>query len=178
VALYFAYGTTRAGFPHHRRLAGLLGAPAARVRTALPHAVVVPRAAACSNPGCELVHRMAVLVSGFAPLCAEGDLFAVGEDALAAIDRLELSGPYARAELAVVDAGGREHRAVAYPAREPERWRTLVERGGADALPAYPPELAGEQALKPCCVRDPGHPPPHDVVDPLAGGCQSTYYRR
>jgi gamma-glutamylcyclotransferase (GGCT)/AIG2-like uncharacterized protein YtfP len=167
MALYFAYGTTRAGFPHHRRLAALLGEPVARCRTALPHAVVVPRAAACSNPGCELVHRMAVLVGGFAPLRAEGDLFALGDEALAAIDRLELSGPYVREELAAIDGDGREHRALAYPARQPERWRALVARGRADALAAYLPELAGEQAFKPCCLRDPGHPPPHDVVDPL-----------
>jgi gamma-glutamylcyclotransferase (GGCT)/AIG2-like uncharacterized protein YtfP len=167
MALYFAYGTTRAGFPHHRRLAALLGEPVARCRTALPHAVVVPRAAACSNPGCELVHRMAVLVGGFAPLRAEGDLFALGDEALAAIDRLELSGPYVREELAAIDGDGREHRALAYPARQPERWRALVARGRADALAACPRELAGEQAFKPCCLRDPGHPPPHDVVDPL-----------
>jgi gamma-glutamylcyclotransferase (GGCT)/AIG2-like uncharacterized protein YtfP len=167
MALYFAYGTTRAGFPHHRRLAALLGEPVARCRTALPHAVVVPRAAACSNPGCELVHRMAVLVGGFAPLRAEGDLFALGDEALAAIDRLELSGPYVREELAAIDGDGREHRALAYPARQPERWRALWARGLADALAACPRELAGEQAFKPCCLRDPGHPPPHDVVDPL-----------
>jgi hypothetical protein len=43
----------------------------------------------------------------------------------------------------------------------------LVARGRADALAACPRELAGEQAFKPCCLRDPGHPPPHDVVDPL-----------
>jgi hypothetical protein len=43
----------------------------------------------------------------------------------------------------------------------------LGARGRADPLAAYLPELAGEQAFKPCCLRDPGHPPPHDVVDPL-----------
>jgi ribosome biogenesis GTPase len=90
---YFAYGTTQAGFAQHRRLAGLLGDPVARGRTAAAHAVVVPRAAACSNPGCELVHRMAVLVDGFAPLCAEGDLFAVGDEALAAVETVAFGIP-------------------------------------------------------------------------------------
>jgi hypothetical protein len=112
---------------------------------------------------------MAVLVAGFAPLRAEGDLFGVGEEALAAVDRLELSGPYVRAALDVRDDAGEAHRAFAFPAREPERWRELVARGAAEALAAYPPGLAGEQAPKPCCRRAPGHPPPHDVVDPLAG---------
>jgi hypothetical protein len=46
---YFAYGTTQQGFTHHRRLG--LGEPAGRYRTVAAHAVVVPRRAACSNPG-------------------------------------------------------------------------------------------------------------------------------
>jgi hypothetical protein len=53
-------------------------------------------------------------------------------------------------------------------AREPAHWAALVERGEADALERYPPELAAGEEPKPCCVRAPGHPPPHDVVDPLA----------
>ena len=60
---YFAYGTTRQGFANHRRYADLLGERVARVRTASAHAVVVPHRAACSNPGCPYLHRMAALVS-------------------------------------------------------------------------------------------------------------------
>jgi gamma-glutamylcyclotransferase (GGCT)/AIG2-like uncharacterized protein YtfP len=161
--LFFAYGTTRAGFVHHARLG--LPAPVARGRTAAPHAVVVPHARGCSNPGCQYLHRMAALVGGFAPLRAEGDLLDVGADALAAIDALELSGPYVRAEIEV-EADGALVAAVAYPVREPERWRALVARGAADALAAYPAATAPDR-LKPCCERRPGHPPPHDVVDPL-----------
>jgi gamma-glutamylcyclotransferase (GGCT)/AIG2-like uncharacterized protein YtfP len=165
---YFAYGTTQRGFTHHRRLAALLGDPVGRFRTVDAHAVVVPNAAACSNPGCEYVHRMAVLVEGFAPLHAEGDLFLITDEALAVVDALETSGPYVREEITVDDGSGARS-AYAYRAREPDGWRTLVGRGGADALTSYPRELAEVEEHKPCCVRAPGHPPPHDVVDPLYG---------
>jgi gamma-glutamylcyclotransferase (GGCT)/AIG2-like uncharacterized protein YtfP len=163
---YFAYGTTQRGFTHHRRLAELLGEPVGRFRTADAHAVVVPRAAACSNPGCEYVHRMAVLVAGFEPLRAEGDLFLITPEALAVVDALETSGPYVREEITVV-GDSEPRRAYAYRAREPDRWRALIERGGADALASYPRELAEAEQRKRCCVRAPGHPPPHDVIDPL-----------
>jgi gamma-glutamylcyclotransferase (GGCT)/AIG2-like uncharacterized protein YtfP len=166
---YFAYGTTQRGFAHHRRLEALLGEPVGRCRTATAHAVVVPRRAACSNPACEYVHRMAALVPGLEPLRVEGDLFLVSDAALAELDRLETGAgaPYVRATVTVTSDGD-ERDAVAYLAREPERWRALVAAGGAEALSAYPRELAGEQALKPCCLRAPGHAPPHDVVDPFA----------
>jgi gamma-glutamylcyclotransferase (GGCT)/AIG2-like uncharacterized protein YtfP len=164
VTLYFAYGTTQQGFTHHRRLAGRLGQPIARVRTVEPHAIVVPHLAACSNPGCEYVHRMAALVPGFAPLRAEGDLFRI--DDLAPIDELE-TGAYVRTSVAV-ESGGTTRTAQAYVIREPERWRALVAAGHADALAAYPPELAGAEEHKACCLRSPGHPPPHDIIDPLS----------
>ena len=170
---YFAYGTTQKGFAHHRRLADLLGEPAGRVRTVSAHAVVVPRQAACSNPGCEYVHRMAALVPGFAPLRVEGDLFFISREAAAVIDRLETgtaAGPYVRGLVHVVALDGdATHAAQAYLAREPARWRALVESGGADALTAYPRDLAAGEERKDCCLRAPGHAPPHDVVDPLAG---------
>ena len=171
---YFAYGTTQKGFAHHRRLAGLLGEPAARVRTVAAHAVVVPRRAACSNPGCQYVHRMAALVPGFEPLRVEGDLFFISPEAVAVIDRLETgtagsAGPYVREPVAVVTLNGEAaHAAQAYLAREPARWRALVEAGHADALTTYPRDLAAGETPKDCCVRAPGHAPPHDVVDPLA----------
>jgi hypothetical protein len=169
---YFAYGTTQKGFVHHRRLADLLGDPVARVRTTLAHAVVVPRQAACSNPGCQYVHRMAALVSGLQPLRAEGDLFLIGDDAIVALDRLETGsdddGPYVRDRVAVVSLDGAcTYSAHTYLAREPARWRALVERGGADALATYPADLASGERLKDCCARIAGHPGPHDVVDPL-----------
>jgi hypothetical protein len=165
---YFAYGTTQRGFTHHRRLGALLGEPVGRFRTVEPHAVVVPHEAACSNPGCEYVHRMAALVAGFAPLHADGDLFLVTPEALAVVDELETAGPYVRAEI-LVAAGGETRAAQAYRAREPDRWRALVARGAADALASYPRELADVEQHKDCCARAPGHPPPHDVVDPLYG---------
>jgi hypothetical protein len=46
--------------------------------------------------------------------------------------------------------------------------RQLVERGEADALSTYPRDLATGERLKVCCIRTPGHPPPHDVLDPFA----------
>jgi hypothetical protein len=133
------------------------------------HAVVVPHRAACSNPGCEYVHRMAALVPGL-DLRAEGDLFEIGEDAAAAIEALETgpASPYVRGEVEVAPAGGGASvRARAYLAREPARWRALVDFGGAEALTSYPRGLAADETLKDCCRRAPGHPPPHDVVDPL-----------
>ncbi len=160
---YFAYGTTQQGFPHHRELYDLLGEPVGRFRTVEPYAIVVPHESACSNPGCRFVHRMAALVRGNWDLHAEGDVFLVSDEALAALDRLELSGPYTRA---TIDVG--EYAAQAYPVREPERWVELVRRGHADALPVFPRELATVSTPKPCCEAAPGHPPPHDVVDPLA----------
>jgi gamma-glutamylcyclotransferase (GGCT)/AIG2-like uncharacterized protein YtfP len=167
---YFAYGTTQKGFVHHRRLAHLLGEPVARVRTVQAHAVVVPRRAACSNPGCRYVHRMAALVPGLEPLRVEGDLFLVSDEAVAVLDELETRGPYVRdrVEVAAVDGGG-TYEAHAYLAREPARWRALVDVGEAEALGAYPRDLAANEQLKDCCARAPEHPGPHDVVDPLAG---------
>jgi gamma-glutamylcyclotransferase (GGCT)/AIG2-like uncharacterized protein YtfP len=170
---YFAYGTTQKGFAHHRRLSALLGDPVGRFRTVSPHAVVVPRRAACSNPGCAHVHRMAALVPGREPLRVEGDVFLIGDEAVAAIDALETgagggAAPYVRGLVAVVSLdGARTYLARAYPVREPARWLALVERGEADALATYPRELAGDDTLKACCVRTPGHGPPHDIVDPL-----------
>jgi hypothetical protein len=161
VIAYFAYGTTQQGFPHHRELYELLRDPVARVRTIAPYAIVVPHEAACSNPGCRFLHRMAALVPFDGDLHAEGDVFLVDDDALAALDQLELSGPYTRA---TIDVG--EYAAQAYPVREPERWLQLVRRGRADALTAFPRELAGDSTLKPCCQAAPGHPPPHDVIEP------------
>jgi hypothetical protein len=40
-------------------------------------------------------------------------------------------------------------------------------RGGADALTGYPRELAEVEQRKDYWLRTPGHPPPHDIVDPL-----------
>jgi len=154
MSLYFAYGTTQQGFTHSASLG--LGERVDRVRTTAAHAVVVPRRAACSNPGCRYVHRMAALVPGF-EIHAEGDVFEVAD--FAAIDALELSGPYVRGEISLPG-----YTAQAYFAAEPELWRALVERSGADALAAYP---GYPERLKDCCVRDPDHTPPHDTSDPL-----------
>lgn len=154
IALYFAYGTTQQGFTHHAGLG--LGKRVARARTAAAHAVVVPRRAACSNPGCRYVHRMAALVPGFG-IHAEGDVFEV--DDFSGVDALELNGPYVRGEIALEG-----YTAYAYFATEPELWRVLVERGEADALASYP---GYPERLKDCCVRDPEHAGPHDSSDPL-----------
>jgi len=164
---YFAYGTTQQGFIHHRRLG--LGEPVGRFRTVHPHAVVVPRRAACSNPGCEYVHRMAALVPGL-ELQVQGDVFLIGDEQAAAIEALETGpeSPYVRGEIEVVPLGGDERvTARAYLAREPARWRALVERGEAEALAGYPRELAADETRKDCCRREPGHPPPHDVLSPF-----------
>jgi hypothetical protein len=108
---------------------------------------------------------MAALVPGLGAW-VEGDLFSLDADALAAVDALETGpgSPYVRGEVEV--SGG--VRAQAYLAAEPDLWRALVARGEADALASYPLELAAVGTLKDCCLRRPGHPPPHDVVDVLS----------
>lgn len=170
---YFAYGTLRVGFPNHAPFADLLGERVARARTVDPYAVVVPKRPSCSNPGCSLLHRMAALVSGVEPHRVEGDLFMLEPEALLELDRLEgcsdgALGPYARGHIDVVDIdGAATWHAVGYPAREPERWRALLDRGDADALSAYDASLTEGATPKPCCVRSPGHAGPHDVIDPL-----------
>jgi hypothetical protein len=164
-APYFAYGTTQSGFLHHRALEPVLGAPVGRFRTVEPHGIVVPREAACSNPGCRFKHRMAALVRGHWSLHAEGDVFLV-ED-FGPLDALELSGPYTRETIEVVRGDGERLVAQAYPAAEPARWAQLVAAGLADALEAYPRELAETSELKACCTAKPGHEPPHDVLDPF-----------
>src|SRR5215207_1346232 len=130
---YFAYGTTQKGFTHHCGLRDVLGEPVGRCRTVCAHAVVVPRRAACSNPGCPYLHRMAALVPGFEPLRVAGDLFLITDEAVAVLDRLEtggagLAGPYVREPVAIVAPdGATTYLAQAYLAREPARWRALVE---------------------------------------------------
>ena len=117
--------------------------------------------------------RVAALVPGFDPLRVEGDLFVISPRSLSVIDRLEtgsagLAGPYIREPVEVVRLDGADIRtAQAYVVRDRPRWRAVVERRRADALPTYPRELAAVERQKDCCVRNPGHPPPHDVIDPL-----------
>jgi hypothetical protein len=166
---YFAYGTTQRGYPHYADLAPLLGEPVGRFRTVEPHCVVVPREAACSNPGCRYVHRMAALVPGHWNLHAEGDVFLIGAEALATLDRLELAGPYVRERLDVIAVDSDQRFAAeAFPAEEPLRWAELVRQGRADAHEVYPLSLAESVTLKPCCARAPDHAGAHDALDPLA----------
>src|SRR4029079_7606144 len=95
----------------------------------------------------QYVHRMAALVPGIEPLRAEGDLFDIPDAAIAVIDALETGfagdqGPYVRQRITVVSVtGARRCDAEAYVAREPARWHLLVERGGGEALEAYPRDL-------------------------------------
>ena len=173
---YFAYGTLRVGFPNHAPFADLLGERVARARTADAYAVVVPKQPGCSNPGCPLLHRMAALVAGIEPFRVDGDLFMVEPDAVLELDRLEgcsdgAVGPYVRSEIEVVALdGSATWHAVGYEAREPERWQSLLDRDGADALSEYDATLATGATQKPCCLGSPGHSGPHDVVDPLDVG--------
>jgi gamma-glutamylcyclotransferase (GGCT)/AIG2-like uncharacterized protein YtfP len=170
---YFAYGTLQVGFPNHGRFVELLGDRIGRARTVEAYAIVVPKRPACSNPGCPLLHRMAALVPGVEPFRVDGDLFMLEPDALAELDRLEgcsdgALGPYVRGNIDVVALDGAgTWRATGYPAREPGRWRALLDRGGAEASSEYQASLSAETTSKPCCVRAPGHAGPHDVVDPL-----------
>jgi gamma-glutamylcyclotransferase (GGCT)/AIG2-like uncharacterized protein YtfP len=171
---YFAYGTLQRGLSNYADLTEVLGEPLGRFRTADPFAVVVPRSPGCSNPGCNLLHRMATLVPDFGELRVEGDVYAIDADGLSIIDRLENydgehgTGPYVRREIEVV-AVDHDIRltAQAYRVREPDGWRALVHAGRAVAVALYTADMA-TATPKDCCVREPGHVGPHDTIDPFA----------
>ncbi|HEX2015254.1 MAG TPA: gamma-glutamylcyclotransferase family protein [Solirubrobacteraceae bacterium] len=173
---YFAYGTLQKGFPNWPDLAHLIGDPVGRYRTAEPHGLVVPREPGCANPGCGLLHRMAAMVPVPGDVHVEGDLFEIDRAALAAVDELESydesrdpPGLYVRTEIAVLSLqDGTRRQAMAYRVRDPAPWRALVASGSAEMLSRYHHGLA-KAAPKRCCVEHPGHPAPHDTVDPLEG---------
>jgi hypothetical protein len=56
--------------------------------------------------------------------------------------------------------------ATAYRVREPARWRALATTGAAQLLERYEHHLASAEPKR-CCVIEPGHSGPHDVIDPL-----------
>lgn len=173
---YFAYGTLQMGFPNWYDLSGLLGDPIGRARTVEPHALVVPRQPGCGNPRCGLLHRMAALVPGVEGFHVEGDVFAIDQRALAAIDRLEdyderrqQPGLYARTQVRVrLLAEGSVRAAIAYAVNDPAGWQALVRHGRAELLERYERRFA-DATPKACCVRRPGHAGPHDVIDPRGG---------
>ncbi len=172
--MYFAYGTLQKGFPNWPAFADALGDPIGRYRTVYAHALVVPIQPGCANPGCGLLHRMAALVPGVAGFHVEGELFAISRSTVAAIDRLESydesdrAGLYVRTELKVVpQAGGAACNAIAYRVREPGRWRELVATGHAELLARYELGLA-DAGPKQCCLTNPLHAGPHDVLELFA----------
>jgi gamma-glutamylcyclotransferase (GGCT)/AIG2-like uncharacterized protein YtfP len=170
---YFAYGTLQRGFPNYARFADDLGEPLGRYRTAQPYPLVVPSRAACANPGCRYVHRMGVLLpDAGAGVPVEGELYDVDADALARLDKLEsyrdddeVGSTYLRRRIQVVpvDGGGAPVEAEVYFVADAAPWRALLDRGEADAVPWYKLEYA-EGPLKDCCVADPDHAGPHDVI--------------
>lgn len=170
---YFAYGTLQQGLSNHADMGDVLGEPRGRFRTVDSFAVVVPHEPGCANPGCNLLHRMAMLVPEVGSLRVEGDVYLVDAGRLRVIDRLEnydcedATGPYVRREIDVVSIDGlTQLRAQAYRVRDPAAWRALVERGRADAVARYTAAMA-TSSPKDCCVRAPGHPGAHDTIDPL-----------
>jgi hypothetical protein len=50
--------------------------------------------------------------------------------------------------------------------RDPAPWRALVAGGLAELLTRYEPRLA-EATRKDCCIMNPHHAGPHDVIDPF-----------
>ncbi|MEA2138248.1 MAG: gamma-glutamylaminecyclotransferase [Solirubrobacteraceae bacterium] len=170
---YFAYGTLQRGLSNHADVSEVLGEPRGRFRTRDAFAVVVPHQPGCANPGCNMLHRMALLVPEVGALHAEGDVYLVDADGLRVIDRLESydgedgSGPYVRREIDLVSLDGlTQLRAQAYRVRDPAAWRALVERGRAAAVARYTADMATSEP-KDCCARAPGHPGAHDTIDPL-----------
>lgn len=172
---YFAFGTLQVGYPNYQRFAEVLGSSVGRARTADPYGIVLPLKPGCSNPGCRLLHRMVALVARPGTTRVDGDLFFVCEDGLDTLDRLEGvstggEGPYVRDEIEVVRLdNGERVTAQAFRARDPAAWEALVGAGSAEVLTRLPRAIAGGGELKPCCLRDPEHAGPHDVIDPLHG---------
>lgn len=172
---YFAYGTLQKGFPNWADLADRLGDPVGRFRTVEPHALVVPTRPGCGNPGCGLLHQMAVLVGGVEGFRVEGDLFNIDRSTLAVIDALEdydearePPGLYVRTQVKVARlADGSVCDAIAYRARQAAPWQALVTGGQAELLVRYERRLA-DVTPKRCCADNPGHAGPHDVIDPFA----------
>ncbi len=173
MVLLFAYGSLQEGYPNHARIAGELGASVGRYRTLLPHALVVPREPACTNPGCGLLHRMCVMVPGFGD-GVEGDVFQIDADLLGRIDELEgydatdeAGSTYLRREIDAVPVSGtcEASGVTAYLIANAGPWMALVTSGGADVLDRFPRALA-DGLPKPCCRDRPGHAGPHDVISP------------
>jgi hypothetical protein len=154
----------------------LMGEPVGSYRTVEQFAVVVPKEPRCANPNCRLLHYMAALVPGVCGFHAVGELFEVDADTLAVIDSLEIGGDGARVyekveiEVASLDGDVSRSGVVAYQVLDPPAWIALANRGGADLLDYYGIDYAKGWTLKDCCVRDPDHHGPHDVLDPLGSG--------
>jgi gamma-glutamylcyclotransferase (GGCT)/AIG2-like uncharacterized protein YtfP len=170
---YFAYGTLQQGLSNFADMGSVLGEPEGRFRTSEPGAVVVPHEPGCANPGCNLLHRMAMLVPQMGSLHVEGDVYLVDADGLRVIDQLENydgeagTGPYVRSEIDVVSVDGlTDLRAQAYRVRDPAPWRVLVQEDRADAVACYTAGMA-TSTPKACCLRKPGHKGAHDMIDPL-----------
>jgi gamma-glutamylcyclotransferase (GGCT)/AIG2-like uncharacterized protein YtfP len=160
---YFAYGTLQRNFSNYERFAGDLGEPLGRYRTVEPFPLVVPREAACTNPGCGYVHRMGVLLPDAGRgHCVEGELFAIEPGALAALDELESAYVRRRTPVEPLD-GGEPVEAEVYFVADAAPWRALLAAGAAAAVARYERAYA-DGPLKQCCVRRPGHDGPHDIV--------------
>ena len=170
---YFAYGTLQRGFPNHERFAAELGEPVGRFRTAAPYPLVVPHQAACTNPGCPYLHRMAALLPDEGEgVHVEGEVY-VGE--ASTIERLDLLENYVGQDeagsthlrrsvrLTPLEGDGAPVEAHAYFVASTAPWRDLLDRGEAVLVARYGLELA-EGRPKECCRRNPGHEGPHDVV--------------
>lgn len=156
---FFAYGTAQNGNFHHTQLG--LGEPVARLRLYNARSLVVPRFLACSDPACDSLHRMAVLVAGLDNHHPEGDVFEIDAAMLARIDALAaVLGPYTRVEEELSDGGT----AFAYR-HVPPHAVDHANEGLADVVEVYPGDAKWE--VKNCCLADRDHPGPHDVVRPI-----------
>jgi hypothetical protein len=86
-----------------------------------------------------------------------------------ALNRLEWYGrPLDKETIPVVPVdGGDPVDAVIYRASPPLQWVHLSWTPLAELVEVFPRELAEYEQPKPCCVADPGHELPHDVIDPF-----------
>jgi len=151
----FVFGSLKRGFPNHDNYAEHLGEflGEATTRQAMP--LVVPDEPFCNNPSCPYLHRMAALVriKGRGKR-VRGELYAVSDAGLAALDALEhFKGPghpdnvYVRRPIRVVH-DGRGVNALTYFVRDRKTHLDALRAGKAKAVAEYTLEMA-KGTLKP-----------------------------
>jgi gamma-glutamylcyclotransferase (GGCT)/AIG2-like uncharacterized protein YtfP len=171
---YFTYGTLQYGYPNHTRHAHLLGRRIGIYRTLERFPLIVPSKAACSNPGCQFVHRMgALLAVPGEGHHVKGEVYRLASGSLSALDALEnyrkddeAASAYLRRAITLerLDGDGPDTvSATVYFMNGGDFFLQLYRDGQADMVSYYTREMATGHE-KPCCRADPSHAGPHVVI--------------